>query len=98
MIKKYWFKLCDDRTDRSPNEQVGSFEFVKTFDIKDSLIVWHKVEDGLPLQPNTGIIIGMSIHGFLRHIYWVFGKWFDARIQEEVSDIIHWAYIKPPKE
>ena len=91
-MKRYWVDIPN--LTNSTMELYQPVEMVKYDDIKDSLIVWHRVEDELPLQPNTGIIIGMSIHGFLWHIYWAFGKWFDARTQEGVSDIIQWAYIK----
>ena len=98
MIKKYWFKLCDDRTDRSPNEQVGSFEFVKTFDIKDSLIVWHDLredpDDLPPLQCYVFISGGKN-----RHVAVLLPEGWHFLRNVPTFKIIEWAYIpKPPRE
>ena len=73
--------------------------FIKEDDIKDSLIVWHKVEDGD--WPNIGedIICDTGAETFEGYLVdWGCG-FYSYKHETESVDVIQWAYLpKPPKE
>jgi len=99
-MKRYWIRpaaLFEYKPKGFP-----TFEIIKPDDIKDSLIVWHKVEDeGIPLEQGyywcrlgndiyETIYLGLDK---LNRLYWQ-SDW----VNFNDIDVEYWAEIIPPKE
>jgi len=79
-------------------------EVVLLTDIKDSLIVWQKVEDELPKKNGMYFVqskrhVPVTANYSVKYDLWqLFIPATPLLFQPELKDIIEWAYIKPPKE
>jgi len=65
-------------------------------DIKDSLIEWHKIEDGLPEANDLPVIVEHKDPGYWRkHPYEILTG---ATVIRRAFTYKRWTYIIPPKE
>jgi len=106
MIKRYDIAICDfypvgtaSVRDIKPsiycNETPGG-TWVEYDDIKDSLIEWHKIEDGLPEANDLPVIVEHKDPGYWRkHPYEILTG---ATVIRRAFTYKRWTYIIPPKE
>ena len=108
-MKRYTIAICDflpvgtvSVRDIKPSiycNEAPEGKWVEYDEAKDSLIVWHKVEDGD--WPNIGedIICDTGAETFEGYLVdWGCG-FYSYKHETESVDVIQWAYLpKPPKE
>ena len=94
-MKRYWVDIPN--LTNSTMELYQPVEMVKYDDIKDSLIVWHKVEDELPDEKYDGeIVVKWKLSPECGWHYDITGSGY---IRAHPTVITYWAYLpKPPKE
>ena len=106
MIKRYWVNPKYTQPVLPDIEPMtGIIELVVRYDdhleettkLKDSLIVWHKVEDELPDEKYDGeIVVKWKLSPECGWHYDITGSGY---IRAHPTVITYWAYLpKPPKE
>ena len=94
MIKRYWARMSS--LFESKPQGLETVELIGADDIKDSFIVWHKVEDGLP-RDNIAVITIVKDRYDERGYHYEIWDRGQLGINPEIA--LYWAYLpKPPKE